>query len=63
MPAMDTLAPPADTRLNLIGLSREALTAALVETGEKAFRAKQVWHWMCLKKNPPPRIRSLGMRK
>ena len=46
---MDT-APPtditSDTRANLIGLSREALTAALVELGEKPFRAKQVWHWI-----------------
>ncbi|MBX7201069.1 MAG: 23S rRNA (adenine(2503)-C(2))-methyltransferase RlmN [Rhodospirillaceae bacterium] len=50
MPPMDTTfspgAPPADTRLNLIGLSREALKAALVEVGEKPFRAKQVWQWM-----------------
>jgi adenine C2-methylase RlmN of 23S rRNA A2503 and tRNA A37 len=35
-----------DTRTNLVGLSREALTAALVEYGEKPFRAKQVWHWI-----------------
>jgi 23S rRNA (adenine2503-C2)-methyltransferase len=35
-----------DTRTNLVGLSREALTAALVEAGEKPFRAKQVWHWI-----------------
>ena len=47
---MDTVfspgAPPADTRTNIIGLSREALTAALVEVGQKPFRAKQVWHWL-----------------
>jgi 23S rRNA (adenine2503-C2)-methyltransferase len=41
---MDSAVP--DTRTNLVGLSREALTAALVEAGEKPFRAKQVWHWM-----------------
>jgi 23S rRNA (adenine2503-C2)-methyltransferase len=35
-----------DTRTNLVGLSREALTAALVDVGEKPFRAKQVWHWI-----------------
>ena len=35
-----------DTRTNLVGLSREALTAALVEVGEKPFRGKQVWHWI-----------------
>jgi len=31
---------------NLIGLSRDELTAKLVVLGEKPFRAKQVWHWM-----------------
>ena len=46
MPPMDTLAPPVETRTNLIGLSREALTLALLERGEKPFRAKQVWHWL-----------------
>jgi len=43
-------APPAqqdaDGRRDLVGLSREALTAALAEIGEKPFRAKQVWHWV-----------------
>lgn len=33
-------------RLNLIGLSREQLAAALAELGEKPFRAKQLWRWM-----------------
>jgi 23S rRNA (adenine2503-C2)-methyltransferase len=42
----DTTLPIQDTRLNLVGLSREALTAALVEQGEKPFRSKQVWHWI-----------------
>ena len=36
----------SDDRRNLVGLSREALTAALVELGEQPFRAKQVWHWI-----------------
>ena len=31
---------------NLIGLSRDELTAELAVHGEKPFRAKQVWHWM-----------------
>ncbi|MGE4063810.1 MAG: 23S rRNA (adenine(2503)-C(2))-methyltransferase RlmN [Rhodospirillaceae bacterium] len=42
----DTAPLLLDTRTNLVGLSREALTAALVEQGEKPFRAKQVWHWI-----------------
>jgi 23S rRNA (adenine2503-C2)-methyltransferase len=36
----------ADTRTNLVGLSREALREALAAFGEKPFRAKQVWHWI-----------------
>jgi 23S rRNA (adenine2503-C2)-methyltransferase len=43
-------APPGprgpDGRLDLIGLSRAELTAALGEIGEPPFRAKQVWHWL-----------------
>ncbi|WP_458094943.1 23S rRNA (adenine(2503)-C(2))-methyltransferase RlmN [Roseomonas sp. WA12] len=43
-------APPAQTdesgRTDLVGLSREDLTAAIVASGEKAFRAKQIWHWI-----------------
>jgi len=34
-----------DARPNLVGLSREALKAALVEAGLEPFRAQQVWHW------------------
>ncbi len=44
--AMDSTFSTSDTRTNLVGLSREALTAALVEFGEKPFRAKQLWHWI-----------------
>jgi len=44
--APDSAPLPQETRLNLVGLSREALTAALVEQGEKPFRAKQIWHWI-----------------
>ncbi|WP_424136317.1 23S rRNA (adenine(2503)-C(2))-methyltransferase RlmN [Roseomonas chloroacetimidivorans] len=43
-------APPAQTdeqgRRDLVGLSREELTQAVVEFGEKPFRAKQIWHWI-----------------
>jgi len=43
-------APPtpqdADGRLDLVGLGREELRAALAEAGEAPFRAKQVWHWI-----------------
>jgi len=35
-----------DVRRNLIGLSREELTAEMVAIGEKPFRAKQLWHWL-----------------
>ena len=41
--------PPAelaDGRRELVGLSREELTGALAEIGEKPFRAKQLWHWI-----------------
>ena len=41
--------PPAvlsDGRRELVGLSREELAEALVEAGEAAFRAKQIWHWI-----------------
>jgi 23S rRNA (adenine2503-C2)-methyltransferase len=41
--------PPAqlaDGRRDLVGLSREELTAELATVGEPAFRAKQLWHWI-----------------
>ena len=38
--------PDASATKNLIGLSREELTAELVGIGEKAFRSKQLWHWI-----------------
>ncbi len=41
--------PPAvlpDGRREIVGLSREELTEALVAIGEKPFRTKQVWHWV-----------------
>jgi 23S rRNA (adenine2503-C2)-methyltransferase len=36
----------ADGRRDLVGLSREELTAEFAAIGEPAFRAKQVWHWI-----------------
>jgi 23S rRNA (adenine2503-C2)-methyltransferase len=43
-------APPpaqlADGRRDLVGLSREELTAELAAAGQPAFRAKQIWHWI-----------------
>ncbi|MBC7634145.1 MAG: 23S rRNA (adenine(2503)-C(2))-methyltransferase RlmN [Acetobacteraceae bacterium] len=40
--------PPvlADGRRELIGLTREEITASLAEIGEPAFRTKQIWHWV-----------------
>ena len=35
-----------DGRRELVGLSRDELTAEMAAIGEKAFRAKQVWHWI-----------------
>ena len=36
----------ADTLIDLVGLSRSALAAEMLGIGEKAFRAKQLWHWI-----------------
>ena len=40
--------PPvlADGRRELVGLTREEIAEALLEIGEKPFRAKQLWHWI-----------------
>ncbi|SBW06993.1 Dual-specificity RNA methyltransferase RlmN [uncultured Alphaproteobacteria bacterium] len=38
--------PDGDARIDLVGLSREELTAVLVDMGEKPFRTKQLWHWI-----------------
>jgi 23S rRNA (adenine2503-C2)-methyltransferase len=43
----DATAPShIDGKLNLVGLSRAELAAALVAVGAEKFRAKQVWQWM-----------------
>ncbi len=36
----------ADGRTNLVGLSREELTALFKSMGEPAFRARQLWGWI-----------------
>jgi 23S rRNA (adenine2503-C2)-methyltransferase len=43
-----TLPAPAheDGRVDIVGLSREALAAEMVALGEKPFRARQLWQWM-----------------
>lgn len=42
-------APPrssSDGRRELVGLTRDELTAELEALGEPAFRARQLWHWI-----------------
>jgi 23S rRNA (adenine2503-C2)-methyltransferase len=42
-------APPkagADGRIELVGLTRAELQAALAEIGAEPFRARQLWHWI-----------------
>lgn len=39
-------ARPADSRRNLVGLSREQLAGLVAEIGEPPFRVKQLWHWI-----------------
>jgi 23S rRNA (adenine2503-C2)-methyltransferase len=38
--------PAADGRIDLIGLDRGELQAALAEIGAEPFRARQLWHWV-----------------
>src|ERR1700743_2739373 len=57
-PALDSAALPdqpaatmtasggTGTLTNLVGLSREELTAAMTEIGQPAFRARQLWNWI-----------------
>ena len=43
------LAPPADTktgRRSIIGLDRATLEAVLVDLGQPAYRARQLWQWI-----------------
>ena len=43
------LAARADGRLNLVGLTRAEIAAALAGLGEKPFRARQLWRWICVR--------------
>jgi 23S rRNA (adenine2503-C2)-methyltransferase len=36
----------ADGKIELVGLSREELTAELAAIGQAPFRARQLWHWI-----------------
>ena len=36
----------ASEKINLVGLSRDALAAEVAAVGEKPFRATQLWHWI-----------------
>ncbi len=40
------LAARSDGRLNLVGLTRAEIEAALAGLGEKPFRARQLWRWI-----------------
>ena len=44
--AMESTETKPEEKTDLVGLSRDELTAVLVEMGEKPFRAKQLWHWI-----------------
>ena len=35
-----------DGRRDLVGLTREEIASAMLDIGEKPFRAKQLWHWI-----------------
>jgi len=43
---MDQARPAEAGAVNLVGLSRAELTAAMQEIGQPAFRAKQLWNWI-----------------
>ena len=38
-------------KIELIGLTKNELTACLREMGEPAFRVKQIWQWVYLRQN------------
>ena len=42
----DDAAVAASKTRNLVGLTRDELTLAVVDLGEAPFRAKQLWHWI-----------------
>ena len=44
--APGVLGVPSGAPVNLVGLSREELSALFADFGLPAFRARQVWHWI-----------------
>jgi 23S rRNA (adenine2503-C2)-methyltransferase len=46
MDSIDRPSADTDARLNLVGLTREALAAELGSIGAEKFRARQLWHWI-----------------
>ena len=44
--AHEPTAPAADGRVELVGLDRAELAAALAPAGLEGFRVRQVWHWI-----------------
>jgi len=36
----------SESKINLVGQTREELAATVADLGEKTFRAKQLWHWI-----------------
>jgi 23S rRNA (adenine2503-C2)-methyltransferase len=43
---MDSATAAAETRKDLVGLSRAALLAEMQAMGAEPFRARQLWHWI-----------------
>jgi len=50
VPVPRAASPRADGRVNLVGLAKEAIRAALADAGldpkQAKLRAKQIWHWI-----------------
>ncbi|HYC95717.1 MAG TPA: 23S rRNA (adenine(2503)-C(2))-methyltransferase RlmN, partial [Sphingomicrobium sp.] len=50
VPVRRAVTPRADGKVELIGLARDAIRAALEEAGleqrQAKLRAKQIWHWV-----------------
>jgi 23S rRNA (adenine2503-C2)-methyltransferase len=43
---METTPPLAETRKDLVGLSRDELAAEMAAMGAERFRTRQLWHWI-----------------
>jgi len=46
IPEIPAIAPDADSRVNLIGMDRDDLAAALAPLGVETFRARQIFQWI-----------------